>query len=53
MTTLVQFHQRQRRRIDERSLDAKTVYGATVGDDDKLQTLATLTTVVRLLLKLD
>ena len=54
LTTLVEFHARQRRRFEEGSLDPAAVYGSKAdGDATELRSLAAMTTLARLLLNLD
>ena len=55
LTALVEFHERQRRRFEEDSLDAAVVYGSAAGGGDaaELRALAAMTTLARLLLNLD
>ena len=55
VTALVEFHERQRRRFEEGSLDAAAVYGSAADGDDaaELRALAAMTTLARLLLNLD
>jgi hypothetical protein len=54
LTTLVEFHEHQRRRFEEGSLDPAAVYGSKAnGDATELRSLAAMTTLARLLLNLD
>ena len=52
LTALVEFYERQHRRFEDGSLDATLVYGSKA-DNGELCTLATMTTLARLLFNLD